>query len=148
MKVRILTTVGWGFQPFLRFWNAAGRARLIHEEIIVFQPFLRFWGLCGWLLWVFKFFFGFLSSRRSAWNHALHSFHAALGRDEAPFFGAPKKRKREKRRKRTPFFAVGGLASGLSAGRACPVDPSVSVGQDLLKGGVSLALCRRFTASC
>jgi len=26
---------------------------------------LRFWGLCGWLLWVFKFFFGFLSSRRS-----------------------------------------------------------------------------------
>jgi len=27
---------------------------------------LRFWGLCVWLLWVFKFFFGFLSSRRSA----------------------------------------------------------------------------------
>jgi hypothetical protein len=26
----------------------------------VFQPFLRFWGLCVWLLWVFKFFFGFL----------------------------------------------------------------------------------------
>ena len=26
----------------------------------LFQPFLRFWGLCGWLLWVFKFFFGFL----------------------------------------------------------------------------------------
>jgi len=25
---------------------------------------LRFNGSCGWLLWVFKFFFGFLSSRR------------------------------------------------------------------------------------
>jgi hypothetical protein len=27
---------------------------------------LRFWGLCVWLLWVFKFFFGFLWARRSA----------------------------------------------------------------------------------
>jgi hypothetical protein len=53
-----------------------------------FQPFLRFLGSCGWLLWVFKFFFGFLSSRRSAWSHALHSFHSALGEVEAPFFGA------------------------------------------------------------
>jgi len=26
---------------------------------------LRFWGLCIRFLWVFKFFFGFLSSRRS-----------------------------------------------------------------------------------
>jgi len=26
---------------------------------------LRFWGLYIWFLWVFKFFFGFLSSRRS-----------------------------------------------------------------------------------
>jgi len=26
---------------------------------------LRFWGSCVWLLWVFKFFFGFLSLRRS-----------------------------------------------------------------------------------
>jgi hypothetical protein len=50
-------------------------------------------------LWVFKFFFGFLSSRRSAWNHALHSFHTALGKGEAPFFGATKKRKREKSEK-------------------------------------------------
>jgi hypothetical protein len=25
-----------------------------------FQPFLRFYHSCGWLLWVFKFFFGFL----------------------------------------------------------------------------------------
>jgi len=58
------------------------------------------------LLWVFKFFFGFLSSRRSAWNHALHSFHSALGESEAPFFGAPKKEKRGKRRKGAPFFAV------------------------------------------
>ena len=30
-----------------------------------FQPFLRFWGSRIWFLWVFKFFFGFLSSRRS-----------------------------------------------------------------------------------
>jgi len=26
---------------------------------------LRFWGSRIWFLWVFKFFFGFLSSRRS-----------------------------------------------------------------------------------
>ncbi len=32
------------------------------------------------------------------------------------------KRKTRKKRKSTPFFAVGGLASGLSAGRVCPVD--------------------------
>jgi len=57
-------------------------------------------------VWVFKFFFGFLSSRRSAWNHALHSFHTALGKIETPFFGVPKKEKREKRLKSTPFFAV------------------------------------------
>jgi hypothetical protein len=29
-----------------------------------------------------------------------------LGKIDAPFFGAPKKRKREKRLKNTPFFAV------------------------------------------
>jgi len=74
---------------------------------------LRFNGPCVWLLWVFKFFFGFLSSRRLAWNHALHSFHSALGRDEALFFGAPRKEKREKRRERTPFFAVGGFVGSV-----------------------------------
>jgi hypothetical protein len=79
------------------------------KKWILFQPFLRFDGSCVWLLWVFKFFFGFLSLRRSAWTNALHSFHAALGESETPFFGAPKKRKREKRRKRMPFFAVGGF---------------------------------------
>jgi hypothetical protein len=62
--------------------------------------------LCVWLLWVFKFFFGFLSSRRSAWNHALHSFHSALGEIEMPFFGVSRKRRREKRRRNAPFFAV------------------------------------------
>jgi len=67
---------------------------------------LKFWGLYVWLLWVFKFFFGFLWVLRSAWNHALHSFHSALGESEAPFFGAPKKEKREKRRRSAPFFAV------------------------------------------
>jgi len=46
----------------------------------------------------------------------------ALGEIDAPFFGVPRKEKREKRRKSTPFFAVGGLASGLSAGWVCPVD--------------------------
>jgi hypothetical protein len=40
-------------------------------------------------LWVFKFFFGFLSSRRSVWSFALHSFHTALGEVETPFFGVP-----------------------------------------------------------
>jgi hypothetical protein len=50
--------------------------------------------LCSWFLRVFKFFFGFLWARRSAWNHALHSFHTALGKIETPFFGAPQKRKR------------------------------------------------------
>jgi hypothetical protein len=49
----------------------------------------------------------------------------ALGRSEAPFFGAPKKEKREKRRKGTPFFAV--LSAGLGGlcgvyQQACPVD--------------------------
>jgi hypothetical protein len=33
----------------------------------------------------------------------------ALSKIDAPFFGAPKKEKREKRRKGTPFFAVGGF---------------------------------------
>ena len=73
---------------------------------MLFQPFLRFWGSRLWFLWVFKFFFGFLQVRRSAWTHALHSFHTALGKIEAPFFGASRKRRREKRLKNTPFFAV------------------------------------------
>ena len=87
------------FQPFLRFW-------LLFDCVIerapckldLFQPFLRFWSLCSWFLRVFKFFFGFLSFRRSAWNNALHSFHSALGRDETPFFGAPKKEKKERKK--------------------------------------------------
>ena len=69
------------FQPFLRFWYVQMDILTIREmewqvstllEILgrsvrkrrrrsvkKFQPFLRFWGLCVWLLWVFKFFFGF-----------------------------------------------------------------------------------------
>jgi hypothetical protein len=43
-----------------------------------------------------------------------------LGKIDAPFFGASRRRKREKSGKGVPFFAVGGLASGLSAGRAGP----------------------------
>jgi hypothetical protein len=45
-----------------------GRAEYLDtaHALYRFQPFLRFWGLCSWFLWVFKFFFGFLSSRRSA----------------------------------------------------------------------------------
>jgi len=70
---------------------------------------LRFYCSCGWLLWVFKFFFGFLSSRRSVWSLALHSFHSALGKIDAPFFGASQKQKRREEGKRTPFFAVGGF---------------------------------------
>jgi hypothetical protein len=38
-----------------------------------------------------------------------------LGRDETPFFGVSRKEKREKRRKRTPFFATPG--SRLERGR-------------------------------
>ncbi len=83
---------GSSFQPFLRFYS--GGAATTATASNTFQPFLRFYRSCGWLLWVFKFFFGFLSSRRSAWNHALHSFYTALGESEAPFFGAPRKRKR------------------------------------------------------
>ncbi len=30
------------------------------DEEDMFQPFLRFYRSCGWLWWVFKFFFGFL----------------------------------------------------------------------------------------
>jgi hypothetical protein len=33
-----------------------------------------------------------------------------LGKIDAPFFGASRKEKQEKRRERTPFFAVGGFA--------------------------------------
>ena len=87
--VRHISRLLWLFQPFLRFWLTVGTccmhpphvwplstlleilamgSKLSSEEmesILFFQPFLRFWGLCGWFLWVFKFFFGFLSSRRS-----------------------------------------------------------------------------------
>ncbi len=52
------------FQPFLRFWSAGPYGNSFNYAM--FQPFLRFYHSCGWLLWVFKFFFGFLSSRRSA----------------------------------------------------------------------------------
>ena len=38
---------------------------MLTAAYVLFQPFLRFWGLCIRFLWVFKFFFGFLSSRRS-----------------------------------------------------------------------------------
>jgi hypothetical protein len=44
-----------------------------------------------------------------------------LGEIETPFFGAPKKEKRRERRKRTPFFAVGGFV-GPVCQQACPVD--------------------------
>jgi hypothetical protein len=71
-----------------------------------FQPFLRFYRSCGWFLLVFKFFCCFLSSWRSVWSFALHSFHTALGRDETPFFGASQKQKRREEGKITPFFAV------------------------------------------
>ena len=47
------------FQPFLRFWNV-DKSKMHISHVHEFQPFLRFWGLCVWLLWVFKFFFGFL----------------------------------------------------------------------------------------
>ena len=94
------------FQPFLRFWFDFYVGQDGEAIRYVFQPFLRFWGLCVWLLWVFKFFFGFLQVRRSAWNHALHSFHTALGKIETPFFGAPRKRRREKSGEDAPFFAV------------------------------------------
>ncbi len=101
-----------------------GRIRLIRPGCEKrFQPFLRFYRLCVWFLWVFKFFFGFLSSRRSAWNHVLHSFHTALGKVEAPFFGAPQKRKREKRRERCAIlrsWALWGVCGVCQ--QACPVD--------------------------
>jgi hypothetical protein len=95
----------------------------------MFQPFLRFWGLCGWLLWVFKFFFGFCKFGGRLEITLLHSFHSALGESEAPFFGVSLKRKRKKRRKRTPFFAVpsaglvrwwvGCAASGFASAASC-----------------------------
>ena len=112
------------FQPFLRFWRPLSDFESYIENI-EFQPFLRFWGLCGWLWWVFKFFFGFLWARRSAWTNALHSFHSALGRSEAPFFGASRKRRREKGGKvrhssqcRAP--GLGGVCGVYQ--QACPVD--------------------------
>jgi len=47
-----------------------------------------------------------------------------LGRDEAPFFGAPRKEKREKKRESTPFFAVL-IADGVVGAprRASPAPP-------------------------
>jgi hypothetical protein len=86
-----------------------------------FQPFLRFWGSRLWLLWVFKFFCCFLQIRRSAWNHALHSFHTALGESETPFFGASRKRRREKSGKERYSSQLGfvgrmwSLSTGLSS---------------------------------
>ena len=53
------------FQPFLRFWRFYIHRFIIFMTSQEFQPFLRFWGSRIWFLWVFKFFFGFLSSRRS-----------------------------------------------------------------------------------
>ena len=55
------------FQPFLRFNYAMGLLYVSPRDLKyhVFQPFLRFDSLCARFLWVFKFFFGFLSSRRS-----------------------------------------------------------------------------------
>ena len=41
-----------------------------------------------------------------------------MGEIETPFFGVPKKEKREKRRKGTPFFAVGGFVGGGVVSRA------------------------------
>ncbi len=48
------------FQPFLRFWPTGCCSTAGRSTSTWFQPFLRFWGSCVWLLWVFKFFFGFL----------------------------------------------------------------------------------------
>ena len=53
------------FQPFLRFNVDSCFVDVCADKECTFQPFLRFNGSCVWLLWVFKFFFGFLSSRRS-----------------------------------------------------------------------------------
>ena len=53
------------FQSFLRFY---GKQDYKGRDVVyrrLFQSFLRFYRSCGWLLWVFKFFFGFLSPRRS-----------------------------------------------------------------------------------
>ncbi len=82
------------FQPFLRFYRDVVIENLDFRDVIKFQPFLRFYRSCVRLLWVFKFFFGFLWVRRSAWNNALHSFHSALGESKAPFFSVSRKRKR------------------------------------------------------
>ena len=46
------------FQPFLRF-NMIKIGFSFIKGGTGFQPFLRFNGSCVWLLWVFKFFFGF-----------------------------------------------------------------------------------------
>jgi len=42
----------------------------------------------------------------------------ALGKIGTPFFGVPKKEERGGRRKRTPFFAVGGFVGGGVVSRA------------------------------
>ncbi len=49
------------FQPFLRFYRIRkwGGGTLV-LPLTEFQPFLRFYCLCVRLLWIFKFFFGFL----------------------------------------------------------------------------------------
>ena len=48
------------FQPFLRFNQRISSILHFTARDGLFQPFLRFNGSCVRLLWVFKFFFGFL----------------------------------------------------------------------------------------
>jgi hypothetical protein len=171
------------FQPFLRFWLRCGgvRERMVAIctvstllEILVrpvlrledleninweFQPFLRFWGLRLWFLWVFKFFCCFLQVRRSAWNHALHSFHTALGKIETPFFGVSRKEKREKSGKERHSSPLGFV--GPDCQQTCPVGhlslpyvldtSSLAEGVYRLSDGGSPRLCagrRRGDAHC
>ena len=61
----VCATTRYSFQPFLRFWMLT-TPLVCATTRYSFQPFLRFWSLCGWLLWVFKFFCCFLQVRRSA----------------------------------------------------------------------------------
>ncbi len=84
----------------------------------------------------------FLSSRRSAWNYALHSFHTALGKIDAPFFGVSQKQKRERGGKGTPFFAVSSIGLvGWCVGCAVTAFDAAEAGAgaaEVVKGAVVL----------
>jgi len=77
----------------------------------VFQPFLRFYRSRLWNFCVFKFFFGFLFSRRSLLNNALRSKQRRRVNTNTPFFAVPHSQRPNHAEDPTPFFGECVLAT-------------------------------------